>query len=59
VFYLLQLDLIEKLETIMLEEGVVMQPYWHPLYNHNHPHVKGVGMHPTFDKQIDKIGLNR
>ena len=47
-----------RLESIMLEEGVVTQPYWRSLYNHNRPNVKGMGMHPTFEIHMDKIWLS-
>jgi len=50
--------IMEKLEIIMLEEGVVTQPYWRSLYNHNRPHVKGMGMHPTFEIHMDKIWVS-
>ena len=32
--------IMAKLERILLDEGVVTQPYWRSLYNHNRPHVK-------------------
>ena len=51
--------IMAKLQKIMLEEGVVTQPYWRSLYNHNRPHVKGMGMHPTFEIHLDKIWLNQ
>ena len=51
-------EIMAKLEAIMLEEGVVTQPYWRSLYNHNRPHVKGMGMHPTFEIHMDKIWLD-
>ncbi len=51
-------EIMARLEAIMLEEGVVTQPYWRSLYNHNRPHVKGMGMHPTFEIHMDKIWLD-
>ena len=50
--------IMARLEAIMLEDGVVTQPYWRSLYNHNRPHVKGMGMHPTFEIHMDKIWLD-
>ncbi|OED42592.1 diguanylate cyclase [Chromatiales bacterium (ex Bugula neritina AB1)] len=47
-----------KLQKIMLQEGVVTQPYWRSLYNHNRAYVKGMGMHPTFEIHMDKIWLD-
>ena len=29
------------------------------LYNHSRPHVKGMGMHPTFEIHMDEIWLDR
>lgn len=29
------------------------------LNNHNRLHMKGMGMHPTFEIHMDKIWLNR
>jgi peptide/nickel transport system substrate-binding protein len=51
-------EIMARLESIMLEEGVVTQPYWRSLYNHNRPNVKGMGMHPTFEIHMDKIWLS-
>ena len=50
--------IMAKLENIMLEEGVVTQPYWRSLYNHSRSYVKGMGMHPTFEIHMDKIWLD-
>jgi peptide/nickel transport system substrate-binding protein len=38
-----------RLEQIMQEEGVLIQPYWRSLYRHFDPKVKGADMHPTFE----------
>ncbi len=51
--------IMAKLEKIMLDEGVVTQPYWRSLYNHNRAHVKEMGMHPTFEIHLDRIWLDR
>ncbi|MFA3918364.1 ABC transporter substrate-binding protein [Ruegeria hyattellae] len=50
--------IMTELEKVMLAEGVVTQPYWRSLYNHNRSYVKGMGMHPTFEIHIDKIWLD-
>jgi len=50
--------IMAKLERIMLDEGVITQPYWRSLYNHSRPNVKGMGMHPTFEIHMDKIWLD-
>jgi peptide/nickel transport system substrate-binding protein len=38
-----------KLEQIMLDEGVMIQPYWRSLYNHAKPEVMGTDMHPSIE----------
>jgi peptide/nickel transport system substrate-binding protein len=38
-----------RLQTIMQEEGVLIQPYWRSLYRHFKPTVRGADMHPTFE----------
>jgi peptide/nickel transport system substrate-binding protein len=50
--------IMTELEKVMLAEGVVTQPYWRSLYNHNRSYVKDMGMHPTFEIHIDKIWLD-
>jgi peptide/nickel transport system substrate-binding protein len=40
---------MERLERIMLDEGVLIQPYWRSLYRHTIPTVHGAEMHPTFE----------
>lgn len=41
--------LMERIEQIMQEEGVMVQSYWRSLYRHFDPKVKGCDMHPTFE----------
>ncbi len=38
-----------KIEKIMLDEGVLVQPYWRSLFRHYKPTVHGTEMHPTFE----------
>jgi len=38
-----------KLEKIMQDEGVLIQPYWRSLYRHMTDRVRGADMHPTFE----------
>lgn len=43
---------MRRLETIMQEEGVIIQPYWRSLYRHYRPGIVGAEMHPTFETHI-------
>ncbi|MCC7319761.1 MAG: ABC transporter substrate-binding protein [Rubellimicrobium sp.] len=40
---------MEGLERIMVDEGVLIQAYWRSLYRHARPGVHGVEKHPTLE----------
>ena len=40
---------MEKVEKIMQDEGVMIQPYWRSIFRHFDPKVKGADMHATFE----------
>ncbi|HVG48009.1 MAG TPA: diguanylate cyclase, partial [Rubellimicrobium sp.] len=42
-------EVMAKIERIMLDEGVLIQPYWRSLYRHTTPTVHGTDMHPTLE----------
>lgn len=46
-----------RLQTIMQDEGVVVQPYWRSIYRHYAPNVVGADMHPTFEIHVAKLGF--
>ena len=48
--------LMKRLQQIMQDEGVVIQPYWRSLYRHHKEGVLGGGMHPTFEIHLHKLG---
>lgn len=48
---------MERLEQIMQEEGVIIQPYWRSLYNHAKKGLVGADMHPTFEIRPQYIGF--
>ena len=41
-------EVMAQIETIMQEEGVLIQPYWRSLFRNARPNVHGAEMHPTF-----------
>ncbi|MCR8827968.1 ABC transporter substrate-binding protein [Pseudosulfitobacter koreensis] len=49
-------EVMAKLEKIMQDEGVVIQPYWRSIYRHHKPGVVGAEMHPTFEIHVAKLG---
>ena len=48
---------MKRIQQIMQDEGVVIQPYWRSLYRHTRPNVKNAEMHPTFEMHLYKYYL--
>ncbi len=42
-------EVMAKIEKLMQDEGVIIQPYWRSLYRHFKENVHGCDMHPTFE----------
>jgi peptide/nickel transport system substrate-binding protein len=47
-----------KIQAIMVDEGVTIQPYWRSLYRHAREGVAGTDMHIAYLPQIYKYGLS-
>ena len=47
--------LMAKIEKIMQDEGVTIQPFWRSLYNHSREGLKGQGHHITFEIRPEQI----
>ena len=50
-------EVMAKLQKIMQDEGVVIQPYWRSIYRHHKENVVGADMHPTFEIHVTKLGF--
>ena len=50
-------EVMAKLQTIMQDEGVIIQPYWRSIYRHHKDNVVGADMHPTFEIHVSKLGF--
>ncbi|UWQ20455.1 ABC transporter substrate-binding protein [Jannaschia sp. W003] len=48
---------MSKIQRIVIDEGVTIQPYWRSLYRHSRPGVVGVDMHIAYLPQMYKWGL--
>jgi peptide/nickel transport system substrate-binding protein len=42
-------EVMAKIEKLMQDDGVLIQPYWRNVYRHFRDTVKGADMHPTFE----------
>ncbi len=49
-------EVSRRLQTILRDEGVVIQPYWRSTYRHFKQGVVGAEMHPTFEIHVYKLG---
>ncbi len=49
--------LMARLQKIMQDEGVIIQPYWRSTYRHTKPGVMGAAQHPTFEIYPAKLGF--
>jgi peptide/nickel transport system substrate-binding protein len=49
--------LMARLQEIMIEEGVVIQPYWRSIFRHHAANVVGAEAHPEFEIYPHKLGF--
>ncbi|MGR3499929.1 MAG: ABC transporter substrate-binding protein [Limimaricola soesokkakensis] len=42
-------EVMAKMEKLLQDDGVLIQPYWRSLYRHYTDKVQGAEMHPTFE----------
>ncbi|MGI9395221.1 MAG: ABC transporter substrate-binding protein [Boseongicola sp.] len=49
-------DVMRKMEQLIQDEGVTIQPYWRSVYRHGKPGTVGAGMHITFEIHPYKLG---
>jgi len=47
-----------KIEKIMQDQGVLIQPYWRSLFRHYKENVRGTEMHPTFEIHMQKYWID-
>ena len=45
-----------KIQKMMQDEGVTIQPYWRSLYHHAKDGLLNAEMHPTYELHLHKIG---
>ncbi len=50
-------DKVRRMQEIMQDEGVIIQPYWRTLYRHMVPGLVNADMHPQFEITYQYIGF--
>ncbi|MGR3378481.1 ABC transporter substrate-binding protein [Salipiger abyssi] len=51
-------EVMARIEHLLQEDAVIVQPYWRSLYRHFRPGVTGAEMHPSFEIHLYKLGLS-
>jgi peptide/nickel transport system substrate-binding protein len=51
-------QLMQQIETILQESGVIIQPYWRSLYRHFYPRVKNFPQHQAVEQHLEKVWLD-
>ncbi len=51
-------EVMAKIEQLMQDQGVLIQPYWRSLYRHTTDKVQGADMHPTFEHHHYKWSIS-
>ncbi len=51
-------EVMAQIQQIMLDEGVLIQPYWRSLYRNKRPNIVNAEMHPTFEVRYQSYGLS-
>lgn len=49
--------IMKKIETRLREDGVIIQPYWRSLYNHQNGTLVHADIHPAYEIHVYKIGF--
>ena len=50
-------EIMGKMQKIMQDEGVVIQPYWRAVYNHSNGKFANVDVHPFYELALHDIHL--
>ncbi|MBS1302216.1 ABC transporter substrate-binding protein [Loktanella sp. SALINAS62] len=50
-------EVTARLETMLRDDGVVVQPYWRSIYRHFKPEVVGAEQHPAFEINVAQLGF--
>ena len=51
-------SVMEEIEKIIQDSGIIIQPYWRKIFNHSAPEVRGHGIHPTFEIEVSRVWLD-
>lgn len=50
-------EVMAEIQQILIDEGVIIQPYWRSIFRHHNGNVIGTEMHPIFEIHLHKLAL--
>ena len=50
-------EVMARIEQMLRDDGVIIQPYWRSIYRHARPNVIGAEQHPAFEMHLYKFAL--
>jgi peptide/nickel transport system substrate-binding protein len=50
-------EVMAQLQTILRDEGVILQPYWRSVYRSFSPRVQGYGAHQSFRQFMERVWI--
>ena len=51
--------MMEDIEKILQDSGIIIQPFWRKLYRHHQSYVKNLVMHQTFEMHLEDVWLDK
>lgn len=52
-------DLMARIETILPDSGIIIQPYWRSVYRSYREGVMGIEQHQSLEQHFDKAWIGR
>jgi len=50
--------MMERVETLLRDSGVIIQPYWRSVFRHHHPWVMNFPQHQAFEHHLEEVWLD-
>lgn len=51
-------EVMQEVEQILQDSGIIIQPYWRAIFRHTTAQVKGFDQHQSFEFHVDKMWLD-
>ena len=51
-------SVMEEIEKIVQDSGIIIQPYWRKIFNHSAPEVRDHYIHPSFEIEVSRVWMD-